>query len=350
MQIKDYNYFSKLLHKLVLGNRFILNSLFDLDNFIYRSKINLEQKRFNSHIYISGLARSGTTILLRSLYDTNKFASLTYNDMPFILSPNLWSKINNTSSSKNYKYASQNTKIKVKIESPEAFEEVFWKLFSGKKYNSKEFLNIIDHNEEVLKMYEKFINLILLRYDKDLYISKNNNNILRLDCIKEIFPNSIIIVPYRDPIQQSISLLNQHKYFLELNKKDYFSKKYTDYLGHYEFGENHKKFNLSEEFLRDYKYNNDPLSLNYWLVQWGKVYSHVLKSNEKKNIKILFLGYENLCSDPNYYLEYIFKKIGAKVMIKDKLILSKAANIEAVIEDEKLRNCIYSIYERLNNS
>ena len=109
MQIKDYNYFSKLLHKLVLGNRFILNSLFDLDNFIYRSKINLEQKRFNSHIYISGLARSGTTILLRSLYDTNKFASLTYNDMPFILSPNLWSKINNTSSSKNYKYASENT-------------------------------------------------------------------------------------------------------------------------------------------------------------------------------------------------------------------------------------------------
>lgn len=102
--------------------------------------------------------------------------------------------------------------------------------------------------------------------------------------------------------------------------------------------------------MRDYKYNNDPLSLNYWLVQWGKVYSHVLKSNEKKNIKILFLGYENLCSDPNYYLEYIFKKIGAKVMIKDKLILSKAANIEAVIEDEKLRNCIYSIYERLNNS
>ena len=40
------------------------------------------------------MARSGTTILLNAIYETNEFASLTYQDMPFILSPNIWSKLN----------------------------------------------------------------------------------------------------------------------------------------------------------------------------------------------------------------------------------------------------------------
>ena len=102
--------------------------------------------------------------------------------------------------------------------------------------------------------------------------------------------------------------------------------------------------------MKDYEYSNDPLSLNYWLIQWLKVYSHVLKLNDQKNLKILFLGYENFCSDPNYYLDYIFKKIDTEVLIKDKLKLSKASNIDAEIDDEKLRKYVYSIYEKLNNS
>ena len=39
------------------------------------------------------MARSGSTILLNSIYKTDIFASLTYADMPFVLAPNLWSKI-----------------------------------------------------------------------------------------------------------------------------------------------------------------------------------------------------------------------------------------------------------------
>ena len=45
------------------------------------------------HVFITGLARAGTTILLNALYKSNLFASLSYSDMPFVLAPNLWSKI-----------------------------------------------------------------------------------------------------------------------------------------------------------------------------------------------------------------------------------------------------------------
>ena len=42
-----------------------------------------------SHIFITGLPRSGTTSLLNFLYSSNQYASLTYRNMPFVLSPNL---------------------------------------------------------------------------------------------------------------------------------------------------------------------------------------------------------------------------------------------------------------------
>ena len=38
----------------------------------------------NHQIYVTGLARAGTTILLNTIYDTKKFASFTYRDMPLL--------------------------------------------------------------------------------------------------------------------------------------------------------------------------------------------------------------------------------------------------------------------------
>ena len=70
------------------------------------------------------MPRSGTTVLLNFLYQTNNFASLTYLDMPFILSPNLWSlfTIKNNSVSKERIH---NDGIKQSVFSPEALRRFF---------------------------------------------------------------------------------------------------------------------------------------------------------------------------------------------------------------------------------
>ena len=65
--------------------------LHDVESAILKNKLKLDNLK--PHIFICGLPRSGTTILMRSLYETKKFASLTYRDMPLLLSPNLWNKI-----------------------------------------------------------------------------------------------------------------------------------------------------------------------------------------------------------------------------------------------------------------
>ena len=54
-----------------------------------------------------------------------------------------------------------------------------------------------------------YINLILHKNKKNLYISKNNNNYKRIELINSAFPNSKIIIPFRNPIQHAYSLLNQ---------------------------------------------------------------------------------------------------------------------------------------------
>ena len=46
----------------------------------------------DDHVFVSGLARSGTTALLNALYQSGTFASLSYDDMPFILAPNFGQK------------------------------------------------------------------------------------------------------------------------------------------------------------------------------------------------------------------------------------------------------------------
>ena len=68
----------------------VKKSLFQIEETLFAKKlINVQN---HQHVFITGLPRSGTTILLEFIYKTNKFASFTYNDMPFILSPNLFSK------------------------------------------------------------------------------------------------------------------------------------------------------------------------------------------------------------------------------------------------------------------
>ena len=51
-----------------------------------------------------------------------------YADMPFILAPNLWSKINLNHQTELSERA-HGDGILINSESPEAFEEVFWKTF-----------------------------------------------------------------------------------------------------------------------------------------------------------------------------------------------------------------------------
>ena len=101
---------------------------------IENALIKKPQELPGNHVFISGLARSGTTILLKYLYETGAFKSLTYSDMPFVLMPNTWKKISRKKTKSSKHERAHNDSIKIGPDSPEAFEEVFWRVFFGKNY------------------------------------------------------------------------------------------------------------------------------------------------------------------------------------------------------------------------
>ena len=86
--MNNYSWLEQKLHKFALSSQFMREVTFDIES------INIpSSSESGDHVFITGLARSGTTILLNALYKSNIFASLSYSDMPFVLAPNLWSKI-----------------------------------------------------------------------------------------------------------------------------------------------------------------------------------------------------------------------------------------------------------------
>ena len=122
--MNNYSALQRFLHRSVLSSQFMREIMFDVEQSIFLKKDDLFE---DNHVFVAGLARSGTTILLNAIFQSNQFASLTYDDMPFILAPNFWAKISSRKSHGELQERAHGDGILIDKNSPEAFEEIFWK-------------------------------------------------------------------------------------------------------------------------------------------------------------------------------------------------------------------------------
>ena len=285
----NYSLTQKFLHKICLSNNFIKQISFEFDNFFIKNQYSNILN--NKHVFITGLARSGTTALLNFIYSQNIFASLTYNDMPFILAPKFSNLFKTKDFNKNF-LRLHNDGIIYKNNSPEALDEVFWMTFN---------------DEESNYYFPKYIYQILKKYKQNRYLSKNNYNFKRLKKIKSIFPNSHFLITYRDPSQHAYSLFNQHKNFIEIQNKDKFILDYMNWLGHNEFGKGYINWYESKIY-------GDNMNINHWLEQWYLFYLNLLETiNDYDNL--ILISYEDLCNNPDISLNLI-KKLELSFTIK----------------------------------
>ncbi len=316
--MNNYSWLQQALHKFALSSQFIREASFEVEKLLIKP-----QQKTDNHVFISGLARSGSTIILRALFESKKFSSLLYKDMPFVLAPNFWSTLSSSSTDIIKTERSHGDGIMVSLESPEAFEEVFWKTFSDKKNDSNE-------------KFKTYTNLINHKYQKNRYLSKNNQNIKRIKLINKIFPKSRIFIPFRNPIQQANSLLVQHKRFIEASKKDKFVSDYMGLIGHTEFGPKY-----IPQFKNNIKFEND-FEINHWIEQWILIYKNCLTDFEDNN-SVEFICYEELCRSKNYwskiletlgvsYYDFDFKESKAQILLDlDEDITEQALNLYSKI-------------------
>jgi len=283
----EYGAFSKLLHQLALGQRFIAEASFDIE--LATQKPDAEAVFEQPHVFVAGLAGAGTTVLMRRFHASGAFRSLTYRDMPFVLMPNLWERLSGGSKKEGTrKERAHGDGLMVDYDSPEALEEVFWRIFAGEEYLHSDRLTPMTASDEVIAKFQSYVADIAGDDSGLRYLSKNNNNILRLGSIREAFPNAVLLVPFREPRQHAASLLNQHLKFRD--DQDPFVKKYMTWLAHHEFGADHRRFRFSES---EPTFSNAG-SIDYWLELWADSYEHLLSTAPNDT---LFIGYEKFCSD-----------------------------------------------------
>lgn len=320
--MNNYSWLQQILHRFALSSQLMREAMFDFES----SAISISKSN-EHHIFVSGLARSGTTILLNALYESDEFASLTYRDMPFVLAPNLWSKLSNGKEKNNKVERAHGDGIKVSTESPEAFEEVFWITFDCGDKGTKE-------------KFKHYVELINHKYQKERYLSKNNQNIRRLRFISDTFPNSKILIPFRNPIQHAYSLLSQHKRFIEHAKKDNFIASYMKWIGHTEFGPNYIPINNKDLCFCD------SLTIDHWLEQWHLTYKNCYE-NFKDKENIYFICYEKLCNSSQYWLEIL--RISN---IKDTydFEFKESNKLISHITDEDITQKALSLYKQLSQS
>jgi len=318
--MQNYSNIQKFLHDFVLSKKIINKSLFELEKIIYLKNKDIKNQ---SHVFITGLPRSGTTSLLNFLFSSNEYASLTYNNMPFILSPHFSKLFHKKNITKKERLHGDG--IDFDNNSPEAFDEIFF-----------------DNNEEFVRNeLENYIQLILLSNNKTKYLSKNNLNYKRIDLIQSIFPNSIFLIPIREPLQHANSLLNQHLHFSQLQKEVDFIRRYMKYLGHNEFGLNHKPWNDPINY-------QDRGKIDYWLEQWSLFYKEIYNKYQSY-MNCYFVLYEELANAN--YIKTLLKKINFSEFENINLNYFKNSNkkeIERKYSLDKYKKTI-EIYNNFKN-
>ena len=261
---------------------------------------------------VVGLARSGSTLLLNLLYGTRTFCSLTYADMPFPLMPRIWSRLRKqTANDHSLIKRAHGDGMNIGLHSPEAIEEVFWKLHTGDNYISRNCLVPYRVKSACIENFRDYVGRILktnVGFMANRYLSKNNNNILRLPSILTAFPRAKVIIPFRHPLTHSGSLLNQHSRFCEQQEKDKFIEDYMAWLGHHEFGRTHKPFYFGSVPMIESDFPTE--SLNYWLKNWNDTYDFLLNTVGDESI---FFCYESLCADPTNSLRQLCDAINVDI-------------------------------------
>lgn len=343
----DYNELSVLLHQIVLNHKSLSLFLFKLEKRFFKRRLlesgdqEMGEREF---VMVSGLARAGTTALTAALFGSGHFHSLSYANMPFLLSPNLWRLINSSSSSKKEKKErSHGDGVLFGVDSVEALEEYFWKAHLNDEYITDEKLLTHDVKEADYAEYILYQDLISEKRGNNgdtTYLAKNNNLVLRYNALRKINKRFKVILLFRDPVQHAMSLLNQHQRYVQMQEDDEFVKEYMTWLAHHEFGLEHRPFEFSEKV----EFTHSPITMNYWIEQWINYYKYVLTLDTQN---ILFLDYADFLGKPNNTVNLIGEFLNKDFSDLQLIPFSKSPKAPSETIDEELLMQANQIYKEL---
>ena len=271
------------------------------------SRDEIGQLTIDRPIYIVGLARAGTTIILEMLYKHPFLASHKYRHflVPFL--PHRYSRLVDISRFFiKPRERVHRDGIMVTRESPEAVEEIFWQDFFKNNHN-EEISNVMSgsmFNPNFEQFYRNHIRKLLINQRCSRYLAKNNYNITRLEYIHRIFPDVKFLLIIRNPVNHIASLIKQTSLFMELEKDYPLLADWHRLTGHSEFGHNQLCINTGDnEIIHKIRklWKNEKTYVKGWAYYWSSIYDYVmnlLDTNKEIKDAVLIVRHEDLCDNP----------------------------------------------------
>ena len=205
--------------------------------------------------------------------------------------------------------------ITIGFESPESFEEVFWRTTC--KIQSGPTLKYAPTSQENLADFAAYRQLSLRAALQNgrgqphtsqsvRYLSKNNNNVMRIQHLCDQAGAHLVLI-IRDPLATAWSLYSQHQRIVRIQADDEFVRAYMRWLGHHEFGLGQKPLASGSALLQCL----NPMQPDYWLAYWIGTYQNLWQTCQtlppEQGNRILWMSHERMCQAPTKELRRLFE-------------------------------------------
>lgn len=294
-------------------------------------------------VFVTGLARSGTTVLLNALAQAEAVGTHQYADFPFLGAPVAWRSFQRLFAREGAAVERPHKdRIIITKMSPDAFEEPLWQHYFPDSHAAgrDQHLDAADANPAFERDFPNHLRKILHLRDAARYVSKGNYNIGRLAYLAKLFPDGRFVIPIRSPLEHVASLARQHELFTAYAADDPRVPYYLASAGHYEFGPQRRAICLDAESAgaAEKLWAEEGDAAGYaW--QWAHVYGHLarqLDADEGLARRVMVLRYEDLCADPPGHMAQVLEHCaltdasGRVAAFTETLSLSEAAIPPAV--------------------
>jgi hypothetical protein len=347
MRLKQRDYLLTALSQRLAP---LLRQCGDLESSLVRRQLTM--RPIDQPVFICGLARSGTTLLLNLLARVPGVATHRYGDFPFLWIPLAWHWLQGrTARATEAVERPHRDRIYITRESPEAFEEPLWQFFFPWLHNETA-SHILDDTVEATDFATFFVDHIrkvLLLRGGARYVSKGNYNIGRIAYLGRLFPDARFVIPIREPLAHVHSLVKQHRLFTAYAAQDARVPVYLRAAGHYEFGPQRRPINLStqrpERITDAWQQGHD---YRGYAALWADVYGYVWQLSQNRPAlakRLHIVPYETLCQTPREVVAGLLKATGlydAGAALLDELAHIQAPPAEETTLAEDIRAAVWS--------
>ncbi|MBL0028485.1 MAG: sulfotransferase [Rhodanobacteraceae bacterium] len=270
-------------------------------------------QRVDRPVFIGGLARSGSTMLLEWLNAMPGFTAHRYSDYPLLWTPYWWNLLLARLPQQRVEPVERahRDRIRVTRDSPEAFEEPIWShYFPDDAMAASDVLGADAVHPAFERQFKAHLAKLVFARGARRYVGKGNYNTARIGYLARLFPDASFIVPVRRPLAQVASSLKQDRLYADAPAR---TLRHIAARGHHEFGPRQRPIRIDPaQTAAAAAARREGCLADAWLLQWMAVYGHVerLLADPGLAPRICIVPYEALCADPMAGLARVLEFIG----------------------------------------